>query len=64
MLKLFNGLTIFTKMYVSEPADLHIFYIDIFRCVAVYRLTLGITNILLNILPRHRNITQSYQGPF
>jgi hypothetical protein len=32
MLKLFNGLNILTKMYVSEPANLHIFYAEICRC--------------------------------
>jgi hypothetical protein len=37
MLKLFNGLNIFTKMYVSELANLHIFYVEI--CDACYRAT-------------------------
>jgi hypothetical protein len=32
MLKLFSGLNILTKMYVSEPANLHIFYVEICRC--------------------------------
>jgi hypothetical protein len=32
MLKLFKGLNIFTKMYGSEPANLHIFYVKICQC--------------------------------
>jgi hypothetical protein len=33
MLKLFNGPNVFTKMYVSKPANLHIFYVEICRGV-------------------------------
>jgi hypothetical protein len=38
MLKLFNVLNILTKMYVSEPANLHIFYVEICLCKVLCKL--------------------------
>jgi hypothetical protein len=32
MLKWINGLNVCAYMYVSEPANLHIFYVHICRC--------------------------------